>query len=131
MSVTWDTHNPACSSQPASKPDSTVRILASLLTFALCTFSLSSHAWWNDDWGNRKKVTLNGPAGEVADAPVLIRLHTGNFDFFSANDNGSDLRVVAGDDRTELKFHFEKWDVANELAFVWVKVPKLASQAEI
>ena len=108
-----------------------MRILASLLTFALCTFSLSSHAWWNDDWANRKKVTLNSPAGEVADVPVLIRLHTGNFDFFSANDNGSDLRVVAGDDKNELKFHFEKWDVANELALVWVKVPKLASQTEI
>jgi biopolymer transport protein ExbB len=108
-----------------------MRIFASLLAFVLCTFSLSSHAWWNGEWTGRKKITLTSPAGEVADAPVLIRLHTGNFDFFSANDNGSDLRLVAGDDKTELKFHFEKWDVGNELALVWVSIPKLLPQTEI
>ena len=108
-----------------------MRIFASLLAFALCTFSLSSHAWWNEEWSGRKKISLTVPAGEVADAPVLIRLHTGNFDFFSANDNGSDLRLIAGDDKTELKFHFEKWDVGNELALVWVSVPKLLPQTEI
>ncbi|MEO7464922.1 MAG: DUF2341 domain-containing protein, partial [Nitrosospira sp.] len=82
-----------------------MRIFAFLLAFALCTFSLSSHAWWNEEWTGRKKITLASTAGEVVDAPVLIRLHTGNFDFFSANDNGSDLRLIAGDDKTELKFH--------------------------
>lgn len=108
-----------------------MRVVAFLLAFALCTVSLSSHAWWNDEWTGRKKITLTNPAGEVADAPVLIRLHTGNFDFFSANDNGSDLRLIAGDDKTELKFHFEKWDVGNELALIWVNVPKLLPQTEI
>lgn len=102
-----------------------------LLALILCTFSLSTHAWWNEEWTARKKVTLDGPANKVADAPILIRLHTGNFDFFSANDNGSDLRLIAGDDKTELKFHFEKWDVVNELALIWVKVPSLAPQTEI
>ncbi|ARO86910.1 DUF2341 domain-containing protein [Nitrosospira lacus] len=108
-----------------------MRVIAFLLAFALCTVSLSSHAWWNDEWTGRKKITLTNPAGEVADAPVLIRLHTGNFDFFSANDNGSDLRLIAGDDKTELKFHFEKWDVGNELALIWVNVPKLLPQTDI
>jgi biopolymer transport protein ExbB len=108
-----------------------MRAVAFLFAFALCTFSLSSHAWWNDEWTGRKKITLTNPAGEVADVPVLIRLHTGNFDFFSANDNGSDLRLIAGDDKTELKFHFEKWDVGNELALIWVNVPKLLPQTEI
>lgn len=108
-----------------------MRVIAFLLAFALCTVSLSSHAWWNDEWTGRKKITLTNPAGEVADAPVLIRLHTGNFDFFSVNDNGSDLRLIAGDDKTELKFHFEKWDVGNELALIWVNVPKLLPQTEI
>ena len=108
-----------------------MRVLVSLLAVLLCTFSLSSHAWWNNDWTGRKKVTLKNPAGEVADAPVLIRLHTGNFDFFSTNDDGGDLRVIAADDATELKFNVEKWDSANQLALVWVKVPKLSSQTEI
>ena len=108
-----------------------MRVLVSLLAVLLCTFSLSSHAWWNNDWTGRKKVTLKNPAGEVVDAPVLIRLHTGNFDFFSTNDDGGDLRIIAADDATELKFNVEKWDGANQLALVWVKVPKLSSQTEI
>ncbi len=108
-----------------------MRVLALLLASALCTFSVSSHAWWKDEWTNRKKVTLTGPSVDVADAPVLIRLHSGNFDFLSTNDDGSDLRVVAADDKTELKFHVEKWDSANQLALVWVKVPSLSSQTEM
>jgi len=108
-----------------------MRVLALLLALVLCTFSLSSHAWWNDEWPNRRKVTLTSPSGEVMDAPVLIRLHSGNFDFFSANDDGSDLRLVAADEKTELKFHVERWDGANQLALVWVKVPKLSRQTEV
>ena len=107
-----------------------MRVFAVAITLLLSLFSATSHAWWNEDWSARKKITLTNPADEVADAPVLIRLHTGNFDFLSANENGSDLRVVAGDDATELKFHIEKWDGINQLALVWVKLPKLAASTE-
>lgn len=107
-----------------------MRVLAIAIALVLSLFSATSHAWWNEDWAGRKKITLSNPAGEVADAPVLIRLHTGNFDFLSANENGSDLRVVAGDDTTELKFHIEKWDGINQLALVWVKLPKLGASTE-
>lgn len=107
-----------------------MRVLATSIALFLSLFSATSHAWWNEDWSARKKITLTSKAGEVADVPVLIRLHTGNFDFLSANENGSDLRVVAGDDATELKFHIEKWDGINQLALVWVKLPKLGASTE-
>ncbi|MEW6120435.1 MAG: MotA/TolQ/ExbB proton channel family protein [Pseudomonadota bacterium] len=107
-----------------------MRLLAAITALLLSFFSVTSHAWWNEDWSLRKKITLTNPAGEVTDAPVLIRLHTGNFDFLSANEDGSDLRVVAGDDATELKFHIEKWDGLNQLALVWVKLPKLGATTE-
>lgn len=107
-----------------------MRVLALAVTLLLSLFSAASHAWWNEDWSARKKITLTNPAGEVADAPVLLRLHTGNFDFLSANENGSDLRLVAGDDKTELRFHIEKWDAVNQLALVWVKLPRLAAHTE-
>ena len=107
-----------------------MRALTFAIALLLSLFSATSHAWWNEDWSARKKITLTNPAGEVADAPVLIRLHTGNFDFLSVNENGSDLRVVAGDDTTELKFHIEKWDGINQLALVWVKLPKLAASTD-
>jgi biopolymer transport protein ExbB len=104
--------------------------LTALLALLLLILPVSAQAWWDKDWGARKKITLTNPAGEVADAPVLIRLHTGNFDFLSSSENGSDLRVVAGDDKTELKFHIEKWDSINQLALVWVKLPQLAAKTE-
>lgn len=104
-----------------------MRSLAVAATLLLSCFSTASLAWWNDDWSARKPVALNAPAGEATDAPVLIRLHTGNFDFLSANEDGSDLRVVADDDATALPFHIEKWDGLNQLALVWVKLPRLAA----
>lgn len=107
-----------------------MRVLLSLLAILFSLFSTAASAWWNDDWTARKSITLTNPAGEVSDAPVLIRLHTGNFDFLSANEDGSDLRVVAGDDTTELKFHIEKWDGLNQLALVWVKLPKLTATTQ-
>lgn len=107
-----------------------MRVLLSTLAILISLFSTTASAWWNDDWSARKSITLSNPAGEVSDAPVLIRLHTGNFDFLSAKEDGSDLRVVAGDDATELKFHIEKWDGLNQLALVWVKLPKLTATTQ-
>ena len=90
-------------------------------------------AWWNDEWSFRKEITLDlsatgaNIAGSAADVPVLIRLHLGNFGYFAdTKPDGSDLRFVAGDDKTPLKFHVERYDPTNNLAFVWVKVPQLA-----
>lgn len=108
-----------------------MRSLAVAAVLLLSCFSTASLAWWNGDWSMRKPVTLNAPAGEATDAPVLIRLHTGNFDFLSANEDGSDLRVVADDDATALPFHIEKWDGLNQLALVWVKLPRLATGTSV
>ncbi len=107
-----------------------MRVFAPLLVLLLSLFSATSHAWWDEKWSMRKKIELTNPAGEVSDAPVLLRLHTGNFDFLAANENGSDLRVVAGDDASELKFHIEKWDAINQLALVWVKLPALGASSQ-
>jgi biopolymer transport protein ExbB len=90
-----------------------------------------SHAWWNGDWSSRKKITVNMSQVDTKDTlaqiPVLVRLHTGNFDFVNAKDDGGDIRFLADDDKTPLKFHIEKYDPLNEMAFIWVNVPKLAA----
>ncbi|MDP9123984.1 MAG: DUF2341 domain-containing protein [Pseudomonadota bacterium] len=105
------------------------------LGLALLCFLASSSSWaaWNADWTKRVKIGLNTAADGVplqagADAvPVLIRLHTGNFSFVDAKPDGSDLRFIAADDKTPLKFHIEKFDGLNELALIWVLVPKVAA----
>ena len=95
-----------------------------------------SQAAWNADWKQRVKIGLNTaadglPIASAVDSPaVLIRLHTGNFQFAEAKPDGTDLRFIASDDKTPLKFHIEKFDGLNELAFVWVQVPKLAPGAK-
>jgi biopolymer transport protein ExbB len=95
-----------------------------------------AQAWWNDEWSLRKKIAIDASAtgANITDAigttPVLIRLHTGNFRFPSAKDDGSDLRFVAGDDKTPLKYHVEKYDPLLNEALVWVAVPNVQAGAK-
>ncbi|WP_286743283.1 DUF2341 domain-containing protein, partial [Aquabacterium sp. UBA2148] len=89
----------------------------------------AAQAWWNADYTQRTKVVLNTTAAGVDTKEALsgvvvpVRLHSGNFDFLGAKPDGADLRVVAADDKTPLKFWVERFDGANELAVVWVQLP--------
>ena len=55
-------------------------------------------AWWDGKWKYRKKIVLDTtPQGAdikeaLADFPVLVRLHSGNFTFENAKTDGSDIR---------------------------------------
>ncbi len=111
-------------------------VCALAVGFGLVLAPLHASAWWNKDWTQRTRVTLNTSAQgletkEAANAvAVAVRLHTGNFDFVSAKEDGADLRVVAGDDKTPLKFSIERFDSINELAVLWVQVPMVAPGSE-
>lgn len=88
-----------------------------------------AQAWWNEEWKFRKKISLDTtPAGAdvtetLVQFPVLVRLHSGNFDFTRAKENGEDIRFVGGDDLTLLKYHIEVFDSVDEIALVWVNLP--------
>jgi len=94
-------------------------------------FAQPAHAWWNDEWSLRKKITLDTATSGVAISepvgamPVLIRLYEGNFHFTDAKPDGADLRFVSEDDKTLLPYHIEKFDSLMNEAFIWVKVPDL------
>lgn len=115
----------------------TRRVLAWVLLLALSGALLSprpAHAsWWNHDWAYRKQITIDAGAkgadikSDLTDFPVLIRLHEGVFKFSDANSDGSDLRFVADDDKTPLKFHIEKLDSVFNLGVVWVSLPKITA----
>ena len=89
-------------------------------------------AWWNEKWQYRNKIGFDAsPTGadvksNLTDVPVLIRLHSGNFNFANTNQKGDDIRFVAADDLTLLKHHIEKYDPIDEVGYIWVKVPKLS-----
>jgi biopolymer transport protein ExbB len=103
--------------------------IARSLTLALILLPTMALAWWSKDWTQRTAVTLNTSSAGIAIQGALngmaipIRLHSGNFDFVNSRPDGSDLRVVAGDDKTPLKFWIERFDGVNELAVVWVQDP--------
>jgi biopolymer transport protein ExbB len=112
-----------------------IKSAVSLGLFALMSTALTpltAHAWWNGDWKHRTKVTLNTTSAGVetkaaeSGVTVPVRLHSGNFDFLSAAQDGGDLRFVAADDKTPLKYTVERFDATNELALVWVQVPAVA-----
>jgi biopolymer transport protein ExbB len=96
---------------------------------AVVSLAAPAQAWWESGYAYRTKINLNATAagitGEVSRAPVLVRLHSGNFNFADVKPDGSDLRFVAGDDRTPLKFHIEKWSPQEQQALVWVDVSGL------
>jgi biopolymer transport protein ExbB len=108
-----------------------VKKIIFLLGVSVLSLPATGLAWWNSAWTQRVKITLNTTASgadtkeALTAVPVLVRLHTGNFSFADAKEDGSDLRFVAGDDKTPLKYHLERFDPVNELALVWVQVPLL------
>jgi biopolymer transport protein ExbB len=103
------------------------------LTALLCSISLLAHA---GDWAHKQKITLDTTTTgadlkqEVAQVPVAVRLHSANFTFADAKPDGSDVRFLAADGKTPLKFHLEQFDAPNELAVAWVQVPRLAPNAK-
>jgi biopolymer transport protein ExbB len=106
------------------------------LVLALTFAASPAKAWWNDDWQLRKKITIDASAAganitdPIGTTPVLVRLHPGNFRFGATKEDGSDLRFVAGDDKTPLKHHIEKFDALLGEALVWVAVPNLQAGAK-
>jgi biopolymer transport protein ExbB len=81
----------------------------------------------NIAWRYAKQLSLNTTAtgadvsGNVYGFPVLVRLNSGNFNFSQAQANGQDIRF-AKEDNTSLPYEIERWDSANALAEVWVRV---------
>src|ERR1700761_871068 len=105
-----------------------------LLTALLGCLPGMAHAWWQNDWSYRKAITIDtGPKGanltNVTEAagrtPLLIRLHSGNFQFDGLQDSGADIRFVAADDKTPLNYHIEQYDPVLGVALVWIDVPSL------
>lgn len=136
MTGRWDYFGGAGQSAFRQK---SARTLAGLLFGLVAVLTLApsrAEAWWNDEWQLRKKITIDASASganitdPIGATPVLVRLHVGNFRFAQAKDDGSDLRFVAGDDKTPLKHHIEKYDSLLGEALVWVAVPNLQPGAK-
>jgi biopolymer transport protein ExbB len=109
--------------------------LSLLMAFAGAEEAEKAHPWWDAKWTARRSIVIDTSDKGVAitepvgAAPLLLRLHDGNFDFMSAREDGSDLRFVGDDNKTLLPHHIEKWDGLLNEAYVWVGVPDLKPAA--
>src|ERR1700744_163293 len=111
--------------------------LASALACLLILFlTLPAHAddWWQKDWPYRKQITIDtsSKGGNISQsigrAPLLVRLHTGNFKFDDASPNGADLRFVTADGKP-LTYHIESFDPLLGVATIWVDIPSFPVNA--
>jgi biopolymer transport protein ExbB len=111
----------------------TKKTLQLTLLAVIQTLLLTATPAHAEEWAHKKKLafdtTPNGTelTADVAQLPLLIRLHSGNFTFSEAKPDGTDLRFFAADGKTPLSYHIENFDPTNELANVWVSLPKLTA----
>jgi biopolymer transport protein ExbB len=118
--------------EPMKRPIK-IAVMAAALAPAICLAA----SWWSSDWKFRKEVgfDLSPAAADVAgspqDIPILVRLSLANFSYFNdTKPDGADFRLIAGDDKTPLKYHFEKYDPQNQMALLWVRVPQITGGAK-
>ncbi|MFH0725683.1 MAG: DUF2341 domain-containing protein [Pseudomonadota bacterium] len=109
------------------------RLVSCSLILLILFCSVDAFAWWNGEWKSRRKIGFDASSAgadineNLGEIPVLVRLHTGNFIFGNAKANGEDIRFIGSDDQAVLKYHIEKYDTIDEMALIWVKLPKISS----
>jgi len=88
--------------------------------------------WWDTAWTARKSIDVKpADAGRpTGAATVLVRLHEGNFPFTAVKEDGSDLRVLADDHKTQLPYHLERYDSLMNEGFLWLRLPEIKDGAE-
>jgi hypothetical protein len=81
----------------------------------------------NPQWGYMQRLYLSTAADgasiatTVRNFPVLVRLDKSNFDFSTANSDGSDIRFTTSYN-SFLPFEIELWDPSQKKAAIWVTV---------
>jgi hypothetical protein len=88
---------------------------------------LAGPPWYDEAWHYRKPLTITNNGASLPWYQVLIRLDANNFNFNRAQSDGSDIRFTHSDGTTALNYWIESWDNANYLAYVWVRVPGVAT----
>jgi biopolymer transport protein ExbB len=106
------------------------RLFSAILALVVLCAAPGVHA---ADGGQKKKLVIDTTAAgvevkeELAQVPVLVRLHSGNFTFAEAKPDGSDLHFFAADGKTPLPSQVENFEATDELANVWLLLPKVAA----
>jgi PKD repeat protein len=98
-----------------------------LLTGCFFLYFSSAQAQDYNTWSGHMQITINtsslGLSGNLFNFPLLIRLNSSNFPYFSQTlSNGDDIRFSKANYDTHLSFEIERWDATGGNAEIWVKV---------
>lgn len=97
---------------------------------------------WLPGWNKRLKLTIDQGDidGALADFPTLVYLSASSgrnsddvsfiFDELQSDVNRKKIAITTSDGLTQCYVEIERWDDANEKAWLWVKVPNIASDAD-
>jgi len=100
--------------------------------FSGTTFQIkTAHAWWDNNWNYCRKIKINSSQVDEAltNFPVLLYLNSSRINWTNVQDNLDDLRFIADDNSTELKYEIENYTINNE-AWIWVKIPSVANTSD-
>ena len=102
------------------------RGVACLTVWLLPAGSVHAQAWWDTDWLERKKLTIDNSdqTEALTDFPLLVKLDDTRIDYAKTLNAGEDIRFIDDNGSTQLKYEIEKWDEAGT-SYVWVKVPQI------
>ena len=94
-------------------------------------------------WANRLKLTIDSSkidTADLTDFPVMVHLSAASgigdadvsavFDELASDANRKKIAVTTSDGTTQCYVEIEKWDDANEVAWLHVKVPTVAYDAD-
>jgi len=100
------------------------------------------HVWtsastWRSGWDKRVKITIdhNGIDSDLSNFPVLVYLSNSSglnnddvtFVFDEVGSNRKKIAVTESDGTTQCYAEIEKWDVANQKAWLWIRAPSISS----
>ncbi len=96
---------------------------------------------WLSGWDKRIKITVNSSYIDetLVDFPVLVYLSNSSsgendedvsFIFDEIGSNRKKIAVTTSDGTTQCYVEIEKWDDANQKAWLWVKVPSISNTSD-
>jgi len=97
---------------------------------------------WLSGWDQRIKLTIDSSKidSDLTNFPVLIHISSASgitdsdasrvFDELTSDDNRKKIAVTTSDGQTQCLVEIEKWDDANEKAWLWVRVPSVSSSSD-
>jgi len=97
---------------------------------------------WLGTWANRLELTISSAVVDatLTDFPVMVKLSAASgigdvdaspvFDELTSDANRKKIAVTSSDGTTQLYCEIEKWDDANELAWLHIKVPSISSSVD-